>query len=89
MPLDPKFIKTDKDGKRIREVITEKDEAHPDNPKFKELVKHEYADMTVDEMRVANRKPRNAEIAEALGIKVYNSWSEKKICEAIFKHFNK
>ena len=47
-----------------------------------------YKSLSVGEMRKAFTKAENAKKAESLGIKVFKSWNEKKICEAIYNHFN-
>lgn len=47
-----------------------------------------YSTMSVDEMRKFTSKANNLAKAEELGVEVFKSWTELKICEAIFNYFN-
>jgi len=91
-PEGARLFKTEKELKDAEEAyqkVSDKESVKFMDELFEEpTIEDPYVSMTVDEMRKFTTKPENFAKSQELGLDTKKSWAEKRICEAIYKHFN-
>ena len=85
-PLQDEITKLQAEVEKLKKA---KPNNEPQNPsKTKSTPTDPYASLTVGQMRSQFTKAENIKKATELGVEFSKSWTEKKICEAIFANLN-